>query len=183
MTASVGATTLQSYNGGIAAGTQTLTSGTVVFSNSNNISFGMSGSATITASAYQFAFNAASATATSSFTSSATATGSAYMVSSVTIKPGNSNDSIFLDARLVLIAGTGTVTVNWWRINANGQTVVGFPFILGVSSYKGTYPVAAGVIDAPAVSTAITYNLYANVNTSANTCSVSGYQLIASEVP
>lgn len=35
---------------GIAAGTQTATTGTVVFSNSNNVSFGMSGSNTITAS-------------------------------------------------------------------------------------------------------------------------------------
>lgn len=36
--------------GGIAAGTQTATSGTVVFANSNGISFGMSGSTQITAS-------------------------------------------------------------------------------------------------------------------------------------
>jgi hypothetical protein len=37
--------------GAIAAGTQTATSGTVIFSNLNGVSFGMSGSATITASA------------------------------------------------------------------------------------------------------------------------------------
>jgi hypothetical protein len=50
VTASVGSTTVQSYNGGIAAGTQTLTSGTCIFLNSNGVSFGMSGTATVTAS-------------------------------------------------------------------------------------------------------------------------------------
>lgn len=51
--ASVAAQSAQTFIGGIAAGTQTATSGTLVFSNSNDFSFGMSGSTQVTASYQQ----------------------------------------------------------------------------------------------------------------------------------
>lgn len=51
--------------GAIAAGTQTATSGTVVFANSNNLTFGMSGSSQITGS---YAFNVSAGGASSNLT-------------------------------------------------------------------------------------------------------------------
>jgi hypothetical protein len=47
--ASVAAQSAQTFIGGIAGGTQTATSGTIVFSNSNGVSFGLSGSTRMTA--------------------------------------------------------------------------------------------------------------------------------------
>jgi hypothetical protein len=150
----------------------------------------MSNSSVITASAAVFAFNANSSVGTNSFSASGTATASAYKVGSVTIDPVYSNDSIMLMAGLVLVGTSGSCTLNWWRSNSAGQTVVGFPYVFGgksvtsatASEWFATWALALPMIDAPSVSTAITYNLYANVN-AANTWSVSGYQLIASEVP
>ncbi len=48
--ASVAAQSAQTFIGGIAGGTQTATSGTIVFSNSNDFTFGLSGSTRMTAS-------------------------------------------------------------------------------------------------------------------------------------
>jgi hypothetical protein len=179
--ASFASTTIQSYNGGIAASGGTVTAGTAMFSNSNNVTFGMNGS-TITASASGYARNWGSSGASTSWVSSAgTATNQAKLLGQITITPVNSNNSIYLDAVAVMqITTTGGHTFNWWRSNSAGQTVVGFP-LLYTPSAASTLPLRWMQVDAPGVSSALTYNLYHN-GANSKTVQVSGLLLLAEEM-
>jgi hypothetical protein len=183
--ASFATTTLQSYNGGIAALGGTVTSGTAMFSNSNNVTFGMNGS-TVTASASGYARNWGSSGASTSWVSSAgTATNQAKLLGAVTITPVNNGNSVYLDAIVVMqLTTSGGHTFNWWRSNGGGQTVVGFPMFYNYSHTANnalTIPLRLMQVDSPAVSSAITYNLYHNGGNS-KTVQVSGLMLIAEEL-
>lgn len=97
---------------GIAAGTQTALSGTVVFANSNGVTFGISGSSQVTASVV--------AAAQSNQTVGLYATGNTTQNSSTT-----------LDARTVSFNALGAVTMGF----SNGSVQVSSP---NVSSIQGT---------------------------------------------
>jgi len=121
---------------GVSAGTQSVSTGTVVYSNSNNITFGMSGSSRVTAS---YAFNVSAGTTSNNLNSLSFSNGSgvsfglnagtvtasvaaqtnqtvgAYAVSNTT-----QNSSTTLDARSLSFQGAGAVSVGY----SNGSVVI-----------------------------------------------------------
>jgi fibronectin-binding autotransporter adhesin len=183
--ASFASTTINSYNGGIAGGGSTYTSGTVLLSGSNGVLVTASG-ANQTIIIAGHAHNFGSSGASSSWNSSAgTATNQAKLLGAVTITPINSDNNVSLDAMVVLqLTTTGGHTFNWWRSNAGGQTVIGFPMHYVIQSLSAsmaaTTPLRLFQVDSPAVSSAVTYNLYVN-GANSKTVQCSGLLLIAQE--
>lgn len=115
----------------IAAGTQTAnTTGTVVFSNSNGVSFGMSNSSVVTAEISQATLsnsnNVSFGIAAGVITATATLAGNIYAVSNTTL-----SSSMTVDLRTVSFAGAGAVSVG----ASNGTVVVSAPAPLTVSMW------------------------------------------------
>jgi len=124
-----------------SAGTQTATSGTVVYSNSNNITFGMSGSSRITAS-YNFNISAGTTSNNLNSVTFGNANGISFGLDASTITAsytvptqtnqsvglyalGNTtqNSSTTLDARSLSFNGLGAATVGY----SNGSIQVSVP--------------------------------------------------------
>jgi len=112
--------TLSTAPGGIAAGTQTATSGTVLFSNSNGISFGMSNSSVVTASAdYVRSISAGTTNATGNQIVFSNSNNISFGANGATITASFSNTA----TGIAIAAGTQTQTSGTAVLsNSNGFT-------------------------------------------------------------
>jgi hypothetical protein len=139
--------------GGIAAGTQTGTSGTVVFSNSNNISFGMNNSSVVTASATFAQSTAPGAIAAGTQTGTS---GTILFSNSNGVTFGMSNSSIVTasiaaqsTAPGAIAAGTQTATSGTIVFsNSNGVTFGMSNSSVITASFNGAQSTAPGAIAA-----------------------------------
>lgn len=168
--------------GGVSAGTQLATSGTVRFSNSNGISFGMSGSATITASytvpstaGLLSAFNASAGTTSQNLSALvfSNSNGLAFGLNGSTVTGSYTVPTQTVQTQGIVAPAAGTQTATSGTVvfaNSNGLTFG----MSGSSAITGSYtvPSTAGLVSAVNLSAGTTsQNLSAFVFSNSNNVS------------
>jgi hypothetical protein len=122
-TVTISGAAAQTFIGGIAAGTQTATSGTVVFSNSNNVTFGMSNSSVVTLSIGNVATTVSAFSHNAEWISNFTVQQGILSLQRVTI-PAN----VTMSTAVLLMdltgnnASTGGITVSFGIYTMSGST-------------------------------------------------------------